>query len=120
LIRGKIPESVTAFKVSPYKKDFPEIAKMVDNLTNVNDIVLDSLKDQVGKEIKVELKEGNKNIKIKKVEKGLIHAEFKKAKLTIIKKYSIKDLDNAEVLKRLNEYDKVTANLMRGIKAPQV
>lgn len=117
LIAGKISESITKFNESPYKKDLPEIAKMVDNLPKVNEIVLNSFKDQVDKKVPVDLKEGKKVLLIKKVEKGRIYTEFKKEKLAIIKKYSTRDLDDSEVLKRLGDYDKATAGLVGGIKA---
>lgn len=117
LLDGKISDTITAFNASPYKNEIPEISKMVNNLTKVNDIVLDSFKTQTGKEIPVLLKEGKTTLKIKKVENGRVYAEFKKSNLTIIKKYSVKDLDDSEVMNRLGEFDKATAGLVGGIKA---
>lgn len=117
LINGKISESLTKFNTSPYAKQLPEISKMVNNITKVNEIVIDSFNADIGKKITVSLKEGKTSLLIKKVEDGKVHAEYKKENITIIKKYSVKDLDDSEVLDRLAAFDKSTGALVGGIKA---
>lgn len=117
LISGKISASLAAYKDSPFKNESEEVAKIVNNLSKVNEIVLDSFKVQIGKEIPVNLRKGKTLLKIKNVEKGRIFAIFKTAKLEMIKKYSIKDLDDSEVISRLAAHDKATACVFAGVKA---
>ena len=119
VISGKISDAILKFNASPYKKDYPEVSKMVEDLTRVNKIILDSFKGDIGKNITVFLKGGKKKTKllIKKIEKNRIYVEYKKAKLTMIKKYSVKDLDEVEIITRLKAFNEKTAALMVGLKS---
>lgn len=119
LLTGKISKAVSKFNSSPCKKDFPEVSKMVNNLSNINKIVIDSFKDDIGKRIKVLLRNGEREILIKKVKKGFIYVEDRKGKVVMTKKYSVKNLNYNEVIKRLKAFDMKTAALVVGLKAFQ-
>lgn len=118
LISKKRSTAISIFNNSPLKKELPKVTTIINNLSNINKIFLNSFDKDIGKEITIRLKNRKKaKVVIKEIKKKRVYVETKKANLVMIKKYSISDFALSEVSKRISAFDKESGALYSGIKA---
>jgi len=117
LMKNNIDSALKAFFEDSRNKAFPNIAQELTNLKNLDNIILDSLKNDVDKTIVLKLKKRKLKLTITSIKGNLIKGTYMAGKAAGIKELSIKDLDDSEIIQRLLAFDEDTGYTLAGIKA---
>jgi hypothetical protein len=93
----------------------PELKETLEPLSKANEIILASFKNEIGNTISFGAEKMTVKSRIIKVDKGTIYSEQTIGKALIVMKYSLKDLNFDEKIKRLSAVNPAVAAIYKGV-----
>ena len=118
--RVVIEEISKDFNMGDRAKDFQEIKSFLEKAANINERILNSFRDDVGRQVDVQLLSGVKNVEIVEVRKDQIIAKqivSKRSKASVEFPFSINDLSIRDRLMRMGPDDFADVALVKGLIA---
>lgn len=123
IIKGKILCAIDVF--NKYQRGNPlqdkafiaDVEKVLSALRDADKFILDSYKQDIGKEVCIEIAEKKEKGKIREVKEGCIYIEQEIGKASVTKKINIQELSLPDKLARIEKMEEVPRSIFAAILA---